>query len=196
MWKNLIEVLIGPLVEYLYKFLSTKKKERTLNALRDDIKIYKELDKLVDESYINKVMFCCLTNGGAKIQPAKVKFFSIIEEAKNKGVKSVIEKYQKQMADVPLLERIISSVYSANNVSRIVVKDLPNNNLRHIFETEGVDESVIAYIASNDENLWYLKINANKSIDISDKDFLETIYHARNTIANILGEYYPLDHRI
>jgi len=192
--------VLNPFLEWLlsrlYIFLNTKKTERTLKALQDDIKIYKELDKLVDEDYIDKVMFCCLTNGGAKIQPAKVKFFSIIEEAKNKGIQSIIDKYQKQMADVPLLERIISSVYSPNNVTRIIINELPQNNLRNVFETEGVKESVIAYIASNDENLWYLKINSNRGIDISDKKFLEVIFHSRNTIANILGNYYPLDHRI
>lgn len=192
--------LLNPVLEWflsrLVVFFSLKQKERTLKALQDDVKIYKELDKLVDEDYIDKVMFCCLTNGGAKIQPAKVKFFSIIEEAKNKGVQSIIEKYQKQIADVPLLERIISSVYSPNNISRIIIKDLPENNLRHILETEKVVDSTIAYIASNDENLWYLKINSNTGIDISNKDFIEKVYSSRNTIANILSKYYELDHRI
>lgn len=192
--------MLNPLLEWflsrIYVFFSTKQTERTLKSLQDDIKIYKELDKLVDEDYIDKVMFCCLTNGGAKIQPAKVKFFSIIEEAKNKGILSVIDKYQKQMADVPLLERIISSVYSPNNVSRIIINDLPQNNLRRAFETEKVKESVIAYIGSNEENLWYLEINSNKGINISDVEFLGKIFHARNTIANILCEYYTLDHRI
>lgn len=196
MWKNLIEMLIGPLVEYLCKFLSTKQSERTLKALQDDIKIYKEIDKLVDEEYISKVMFCSLTNGGGKIQPGKVKFYSIIEEAKNKAVVSVIDKYQKQMVDVHLLERIISSVYSPNHITRIIIDELPENNLKRVFETEGVKESVVAYIASNEESLWYLKINSNKGINISDVEFLERIFHARNTIANILGDYYPLDHRI
>ena len=192
--------ILNPLLEWLLSrlcvFFSTKHSERTLKAIQCDITIYKELDKLVDESYIDKVMFCCLTNGGAKIQPAKVKFYSIIEEAKNKDIVSVIEKYQKQMADVPLLERIICSVYSPNNVSRIIIHKLPENNLRRAFETEGVKESIIAYIASNEENLWYLKINSNLVINISDIEFLERIFHARNTIANILGNYYTLDHRI
>lgn len=192
--------ILNPFLEWLLSrlcvFFSTKHSERTLKALQDDIKIYKEIDKLVDEDYISKVMFCCLTNGGAKIQPAKVKFYSIIEEAKNKDILSVIEKYQKQMADIPLLQRIICSVYSPNNVSRIITHELPDNHLKRAFDTEGVKESVIAYIASNEENLWYLKINSNNDINISDVEFLERIFNVRNTIANILSEYYTLDHRI
>ena len=196
MLKNIIEILLYPILEVFYSFCLKKKKQRTLSALSADVQIYKELHNLCDEDYINRVIFCCLTNGGAIILPTKIKFNFIIEEVKSKSIKYNVEKYQKQIIDTALLERIINSIYSDNHVSKINIKDYPEGNIRNTFFNQEVEESLVAYIACDQQHLWYILINSKKEIDITNKLLLRLIYSATNTIANTLEKHYKLEHRI
>jgi hypothetical protein len=60
---------------------------------------------------------------------------------------------------------------------------------------EGVKEDLISYIASNEENIWYLSVVSKDTI-VLNEDLLRKLHSARNIIANILEEYYKLSDRI
>lgn len=196
MWRPLLAPFMDWFLSTIYSFATMKRSERALHALQADIKIFKQLAKLIEEEPINKVMFCCLTNGGAKIQPAKVKYYTIIEEAKNKGVLSVIGRYDKQVADIAFLERVISSVFSPDSICKVSVDGLMDGGTKRVMVEEGVNEFLIAYIGSNEDTLWFMVINSENKFDMENKGVLDCVNDARNVIATILGRYYKLDHRI
>jgi hypothetical protein len=50
---------------------------------------------------------------------------------------------------------------------------------------EGVKEDLISYIASNEENIWYLSVVSKDTI-VLNEDLLRKLHSARNIIANIL----------
>jgi hypothetical protein len=195
MLKNLIEMLLGPIVEYLYSFLSTKKKERTLSALKDDIKIYKELDSLIDEEDIDRVIFAFIHNGNNIFLPGKPKYISIIEEAKNSKVRTCLEKHQRRMIDVNFLEKLISTVFSESGLLKIRTEDMNSSIVKDLFVEEGIKEFIMAYITHSEEYVWYIFINSHTEIDEHDQHLLSKIHSSKDMISNILRKYYKIERK-
>jgi hypothetical protein len=195
MWKNLIEMLLGPLIEYLYKFLSIKKDERTLGALRDDIKIYKELDSLVDEESVDRVLFAFIHNGNNIFFPGKPKYISIIEEAKNSKIRTSLEKHQRRMIDVSFLEKLISTVFSQSGLIKIKTEDMNSSIVKDLFVEEGIKEFIMVYISHSEEYVWYIFVNSHNIVDEHDDQLLSKIYSVKNTISNILEKYYKIERK-
>jgi hypothetical protein len=195
MWKNLIEMLLGPLIEYLYKFLSIKKDERTLGALKDDIKIYKELDSLVDEESVDRVLFAFIHNGNNIFFPGKPKYISIIEEAKNSKIRTSLEKHQRRMIDVSFLEKLISTVFSQSGIVKIKTEDMNSSIVKDLFVEEGIKEFIMVYISHSEEYVWYIFINSHNTVDDRNEHLLSKIYSVKNTISNILEKYYKIERK-
>jgi hypothetical protein len=195
MWKNLVEIVLGPIVEYLYNFLSFKKKERTLGALKDDIKIYKELDSLVDEENVDRVIFAFIHNGNNIFLPGKPKYISIIEEAKNSKIKTSLEKHQRRMIDVSFLEKLISTVFSQSGLIKIKTEDMNSSIVKDLFVEEGIKEFIMTYISHSEEYVWYVFVNSHNSLDDKDQHLLSKINTVKNTISNILEKYYKIERK-
>jgi hypothetical protein len=195
MWKNLVEIVLGPIVEYLYNFLSFKKRERTLGALKDDIKIYKELDSLVDEESVDRVIFAFIHNGNNIFFPGKPKYISIIEEAKNSKIRTSLEKHQRRMIDVSFLEKLISTVFSQSGLVKIKTEDMNSSIVKDLFVEEGIKEFIMTYISHSEEYVWYVFVNSHNSLDDKDEHLLSRINAVKNTISNILEKYYKIERK-
>jgi hypothetical protein len=195
MYSKMFGPIVNWLLSYIYDFITLKRRERTLKALRDELKIYKEMDSLVDEENVDRVMFISLHNGGGRIIPGKAKYISIIEEAKSSKITSCVEKHQKKLVDIEYMERMIQPIFSPTNMTKIITNELNSGLIKELYVSEGIKEVIIVYMAFNQDYIWYLTINSHTHINEKDEDLLKKIHSARNVIANVLEDYYQLEGR-
>jgi hypothetical protein len=172
------------------------KHEKLLRSLNNDLKLYKIVEDLSYDITSDRIMLIYIHNGGGCIVPGKTKFMSVVlEKVKNLEINSRKDDFQRVVMGDNYLTYIIEMIYS-NSYSVIVnTKNLCPSKMRDIYDIDGIQKSVMSYIASNPDNIWYLCINYKNDDVILDKETLSKIDVARNKICNILDNYFTLTHR-
>ena len=136
-----------------------------------------------------------LHNGGGSIVPGKPKFSSAVtERVVDDYVSSRKEDFQKIVVSDRYLLSIVNMLFSENSMIVRETKFLNKSRIRDTLEIDGIESSIIAYIASNNDNIWYLNINFKRDI-VLDASNIDKISSCRNKIANILEQYFTLTHR-
>lgn len=195
MYKAAVASGLKWLLDILFEVFTAKKSERTLSSLRDEIKIYKEMMSLLEEDGVDRVLFFILHNGGHRINPLKSKFVTFIEEAKSDKDAAYVDKYQKKLVDIVYMQKLIKAVFSSDNTMKFKVSDLSNGLIKDTYQAHGLKESIITYIAFNKDHIWFLSVNSDSSLNEHDESLKTKIRNAKNSIANILENYYKLEGR-
>lgn len=195
MLKSIIEVLSEYVFGFFLKWMKLKRHNKLISSLKDEIAIYKSLEKLLKDTNASRIMFFYFHNGGGCIIPGKPKFLSLIEETCKDDISCIDkEKAQKILVDRSYLNYVINMLYSEEFISFKETKDLENGRLKDIFELEEIENSMVAYIASNEDYIWYLSLNFKEEGIITTK-FRNSLRECRDTIANILEKYFTINHR-
>ena len=141
-------------------------------------------------------MLIYVHNGGGSIVPGKTKFMSVVlEKVNNKEVPSRKDDFQRVVVGDSFLVTIIDMIYSDIYVSEMQTENLPCSKLKDIYDIDGIETSLLSYVASNPDNIWYLCLNYKQQKTVFDKEVLTRIDSARNKISNILENYFTLTHR-
>jgi len=153
------------------------------------------MSSLVDDDMVDRVLFLILHNGGGKIIPGKPKYISIIEEAKSNKHQHYLDKHQKKSVDIEYMQKLIKPVFSASKMAKIKTEELSRGLIKDLYEQNDIKESIIIYVAFNEDYIWYINLISNDEIDENNEALNKKIQNARNTIANVLENYYKLEGR-
>lgn len=196
MFKEIIDSTLDFFCNSFFRWWANKKHEKLLNSLKFDLKIYELLENLVKDVNGDRISFIYMHNGGGSIVPGKTKFISVIlEKVSDNSLPSRKDDFQRVVVGDRYLMSIVDMIFADGNIIIRETDRLPRCKMREVYELDNIKTSVIGYIASNPDNIWYININFKKDINLSLEDS-NKIYTCRNKIANILENYFTLTHRI
>jgi hypothetical protein len=195
MFTNIIEKIVDFFCGRIYDWWAAKQHDRLLTSLNKDLEIYQLIEVLSKELSSDRIILTYLHNGGGTIIPGKPKYISaIIEKVRNDSTRSRKEDFQRMVVGGCHLLSIISMLFDEENILLTHTEDLPQSKLKDVYHIDNIKTSIMAYIASNSHNVWYLNINFKDETELDDikKD---RINFCRSKIANILEQYFTLTHR-
>lgn len=195
MFTSIIDSITSFFFHKLYFWWSNKQHVNLLTSLNKDLEIYQLIEVLTNEISSNRIILTYMHNGGGSIIPGKPKYISaIIEKVENDSIRSRKEDFQKMIVGGVHLANIVGMLFQEDNMLLSHTVDLPQSKLKDVYHIDNIKTSVIAYIASNSNNIWYLNINFKDETELDDikKDRID---FCRSKIANILEQYFTLTHR-
>jgi hypothetical protein len=195
MFTNIIEKISDFIFNRFYCWYSNQQYTKLVLSLKKDLEIYQLIEDLSNEIKADRIILMYLHNGGGSIVPGKPKFSSAVtERVSDDYISSRKEDFQKIVVSDRYLLSIVNMLFDENSMIIRDTKFLNQSRIRDTLELDGIQSSIIAYVASNNDNIWYLNINFKREVDLN-LNKIDKISSCRNKIANILEQYFTLTHR-
>lgn len=188
----IVDLTFGRITDYY----NSCRYQKLLKSLEDDLHIYRSMEVLLDSLDASRVGFFYFHNGGGSIVPGKSKYVSMIEE-KRRDKDAVCRKSDTQRVIVTdgYLGSIVQMLFSEDRIIKMRIEDLPRSSFKDMYVLDGIEESLVCYIASNKDHIWYLKICFDQKAGELTPESRTAINNCRTHISNILIKYFKISDR-
>lgn len=195
---SIIKTILDPILEFfcgkLFKIWSEARYRKLIGSLKNDLKMYESIEELLEEIKADRIALKYMHNGGGSIIPGKTKFMSVILEKVTDNINSRKDDFQRVVVGDRYLSSVTNMLFDEDHMILKRTEDLPKSKLRDVYELDDVCTSIIAYIAANEDNIWYLSINFKDEVSLN-KHTKDRINVCRTKIINILEQYFTLTNR-
>ena len=155
------------LLDYLKNRTNKKYLEKLTTNLQDLSKIYRIIEKMLDQSSANRVFIFKASNGGGVPKPGSEMFIKLLYAATVKEDPGIYEKYNSIKVDGQFVEMLIDIQKNGQTLKK--TEDMTNSLLKRIYLSEGVKYTEIYFLTNNSHELYYCAISAIKEGEVFEE---------------------------
>ena len=148
------------LVDYLKNRTNKKHLEKLAVNLQDLSKIYRIIEKILDQSTANRVLILRASNGGGIPKPGSEMFIKLLYAATVKEDLAIYDKYSSIKIDGQFIDMLIDIQKNGQTVKK--TEDMTNSLLKRIQQSEGIKYSEIYFLTNNAHEMYYCAISSIK----------------------------------
>ena len=155
------------LVDYFKNRNNKMHLEKLTTNLQDLSKIYRIMERMLEQSKCYRVLVLKASNGGGIPKPGSEMFTKLLYAATTVEDLQIYEKYNSIKVDGQYVDMLIN--IQKNGGTSLSVDEMPNSLLKRIYQSEGIKYSEIYFLSNTEKELYYCAVNAiNPAEDFLD----------------------------
>ena len=155
------------LIDFFKNRTNKKHLEKLTTNLQDLSKIYRIIEKILDQSSANRVLVLKASNGGGTPKPGSDMFIKLLYAATVKEDLSIYDKYSSIKVDREFVDMLIDIQKNGQITKK--TEEMQNSLLKRIYLSEGIKYTEIYFLTNNQHELYFCTISSIKDgEDFSD----------------------------
>ena len=175
------------LVDFIRNRTNKKYLEKLTTNLQDLSKIFRIIERILNQSGAHRVLILKASNGGGIPKPGSEMFIKLLYAATEEEEPNIYEKYNSIKVDGQYVEMLINIQKNGMVIEK--VSEMPNSLLKRIYQSEEINYAEFYFLGNTATELYFCTVNSKNEEDFSQPSKRVAIELGINDLRKIFDRY-------